>query len=109
MEDQLTALSERWAHICSWTEKRGKILQKLRGQVPNFLKKQRSLEEWLQQQEKKLKEVESNPNDTSEDSLMERYEKLQVATFRSNLESFLPQKLGDLDFSFGYLLIEPPS
>jgi len=36
------------------------------------------LEEWLQAQERKLKEVEANPNESSEDSLMERYEKLQV-------------------------------
>lgn len=37
------------------------------------------LEEWLHAQERKLKEVEANPNESSEDSLMERYEKLQVS------------------------------
>lgn len=78
MEDQLAALSERWSHICSWTEKRGKLISQLKVAVPVYLEKHKELEEWLQNQEKKLKEVEANPNDSSEDSLMERYEKLQV-------------------------------
>lgn len=84
MEDQLAALSERWTHICSWTEKRGNILQKLQVQIPTYLEKQKFLEEWLQSQEKKLKEVEANPNDSSEDSLMERYEKLQARVLLSH-------------------------
>lgn len=78
MEDQLAALSERWSHICSLTEKRGKLISQLKAAVPIYLQKHKDLEEWLQAQEKKLKEVEANPNDSSEDSLMERYEKLQV-------------------------------
>jgi hypothetical protein len=37
MEDQLAALSERWSHICSWTEKRGKLLSQLKETVPEHL------------------------------------------------------------------------
>jgi len=80
MEDQLSALSERWSHICTWTEKRGKNLVQMKTVVPEFLSKQAELEEWLQTQEKKLKEVEANPNETCEESLMERFEKLQVSS-----------------------------
>jgi hypothetical protein len=39
MEDQLAALSERWSHICSWTEKRGRTLGKLIDAVPEHLDK----------------------------------------------------------------------
>jgi len=34
MEDQLAALSERWSHICSWTEKRGRVLSQLKRFTP---------------------------------------------------------------------------
>jgi hypothetical protein len=79
MEDQLSALSERWTHICGWTEKRGKLLQQLRTEVPKYLEKQSNLETWLQAHERRLKEVEADPTNTSEETLMERYDKMQVS------------------------------
>jgi chromosome segregation ATPase len=93
MEDQLAALSERWAHVCSWTEKRGKVLSKLIDQVPVHLEKLKELEDWLHSQEKQLKEVEANPNENSEDTLMERYEKLQ--TLQGEMESKM-HEIGEL-------------
>ncbi|CAL8109930.1 unnamed protein product [Orchesella dallaii] len=91
MEDQLAALSERWSHICSWTEKRGKSITQLKVALPEHLEKHKELEEWLQGQMKTLKEVEANPNDSSEDSLMERYEKLQ------HLQAEMETKMQDIE------------
>ncbi|XP_035715809.1 dystrophin isoform X4 [Folsomia candida] len=93
MEDQLAALSERWSHICSWTEKRGKVLAKLIDAVPMHLEKLKELENWLHSQEKQLKEVEANPNENSEDTLMERFEKLQG--LQGDMESKM-REIGDL-------------
>lgn len=99
IEDQLSALSERWSHICSWTEKRGRVLMKLIEGAPQHLERLKGdlfynfcqfygkldlilycadLEGWLQAQERTLREVEANPNENTEDSLLDRYEKLQA-------------------------------
>ena len=78
MEDQLQALSERWTHVCNWTEKRGELLQNIVKILPEYNKKISEIGDWLESVERELREVECNPDDAEGSSVLGRYEKLKV-------------------------------
>ena len=61
MEDQLAALSERWAHICKWTQERWLHLQELNKAWGEVSGKCVLLQVWLDSKEKMLKGMEADP------------------------------------------------
>jgi dystrophin len=61
IEDQLTALGERWAHICQWTEGRCKRLQNLAVKWSQVTDEFQAIQQWLNSKETQLKLMEANP------------------------------------------------
>ncbi|XP_015176032.1 PREDICTED: dystrophin-like isoform X3 [Polistes dominula] len=77
MEDQLSALGERWAHICQWKEERRQRLQTLSLLWQNIIDDHKKLVAWLNETEITLKQMEANP--ASEiGEVLERIRKLQI-------------------------------
>lgn len=75
-EDQLTALGERWAHICQWTEDRWSQLHRVGAISDNS----HSLQVWLDEQEIQLKSMEASPA-LEIGQIMDRMRRLQVIYF----------------------------
>ncbi|XP_024942901.1 dystrophin isoform X21 [Cephus cinctus] len=76
MEDQLSALGERWTHICQWKEERGQRLQSLASLWKDLMEDYKKLVTWLNETEITLKQMEANP--ASEiGEVLERIKKLQ--------------------------------
>jgi len=77
MEDQLSALGERWSHICRWKEERRQRLESLSTLWQNIIDDYKRLVAWLNETEITLKQMEANP--ASEfGEVLERIKKLQV-------------------------------
>ncbi|PBC26807.1 Dystrophin [Apis cerana cerana] len=77
MEDQLSALGERWTHICQWKEERRQRLQALSSLWQNVNDDYKRLMSWLNETEITLKQMEANP--ASEiGEVLERIKKLQI-------------------------------
>ncbi|XP_026823551.1 dystrophin isoform X9 [Ooceraea biroi] len=77
MEDQLSALGERWSHICRWKEERRQRLESLSTLWQNILDDYKRQVAWLNETEITLKQMEANP--ASEfGEVLERIKKLQV-------------------------------
>ncbi|RZF40413.1 hypothetical protein LSTR_LSTR015750 [Laodelphax striatellus] len=77
MEDQLTALGERWAHICQWTEERWSLLKGLIQQGGAILDQVMWLQAWLDSKETVLKNMESEPANEM-GTILERIKQLQI-------------------------------
>ncbi|XP_015432799.1 PREDICTED: dystrophin-like [Dufourea novaeangliae] len=77
MEDQLSALGERWTHICQWKEERRQRLQSLSLLWQTINDDYKRLVSWLNETEITLKQMEANP--ASEiGEVLERIKKVQV-------------------------------
>lgn len=77
MEDQLSALGERWTHICQWKEERRQRLQAPSSLWQNVNDDYKRLMSWLNETEITLKQMEANP--ASEiGEVLERIKKLQI-------------------------------
>lgn len=77
MEDQLSALGERWSHICRWKEERRQRLESLSTLWQNIIDDYKRLVAWLSETEITLKQMEANP--ASEfGEVLERIKKLQI-------------------------------
>ncbi|XP_076668295.1 dystrophin, isoforms A/C/F/G/H isoform X2 [Andrena cerasifolii] len=77
MEDQLSALGERWTHICQWKGERRQRLQSLSSLWQNINDDYKRLMSWLNETEITLKQMEANP--ASEiGEVLDRIRKLQV-------------------------------
>ncbi|KAG7201714.1 hypothetical protein KM043_004438 [Ampulex compressa] len=77
MEDQLSALGERWTHICQWKEERRQRLQCISNLWQNVNDDYKKLVSWLNETEITLKQMEANP--ASEiGEVLERIKKIQV-------------------------------
>ncbi|XP_029040793.2 dystrophin, isoforms A/C/F/G/H isoform X6 [Osmia bicornis bicornis] len=77
MEDQLSALGERWTHICQWKEERRQRLQSLSSLWQNINDDYKRLVSWLNETEITLKQMEANP--ASEiGEVLERIKRLQI-------------------------------
>ncbi|KAK3925764.1 Dystrophin, partial [Frankliniella fusca] len=61
MEDQLTALNERWAHIQKWTQERWLRLKELNNSWADISGRCVLLQVWLDSKEKLLKGMEADP------------------------------------------------
>ena len=63
LEDQLTALGERWIHLCVWVEERWSTLREVSTLWANLLTEKDKLLEWLDKAENCLKQMERNPTE----------------------------------------------
>ncbi|XP_075226861.1 dystrophin isoform X2 [Lycorma delicatula] len=77
MEDQLTALGERWAHICQWTEERWNQLKGLITSASSISDQILWLQSWLDSKETILKTMEAEPA-TEMGAILERIKQLQI-------------------------------
>ena len=62
MEDQLSALGERWSHVCQWAEQRAVALQQLADHWEHLDTNLKRLKSWLASHEHALKLIEANPS-----------------------------------------------
>lgn len=77
MEDQLSALGERWSHICQWKEERRQRLESLSTLWQSITDDYKRLVAWLNETEITLKQMEANP--ASEfGEVLDRVKKLQI-------------------------------
>jgi dystrophin len=79
MEDQLTALGERWAHICHWTEERCSRLKNLAVKWSQVTDEFQVIQQWLNNKETQLKQMEANPL-LEIGEVLDRIKKLQVSS-----------------------------
>jgi hypothetical protein len=105
MEDQLTALGERWAHICQWTEERCSKLQNLSVKWDQVIDEFQAIQQWLNSKETQLKQMEANPL-LEIGEVIQRIKKLQVSAMQyicCSTASSLQIEVSSL-FEFGYVL-----
>jgi hypothetical protein len=97
MEDQLTALGERWAHICQWTDERYSKLKNLQLKWSQVMDECQIIQQWLDSKETQLKQMEANPL-LEIGEVLDRIKKLQVSfrqynyglTMRHNISRWKP-------------------
>ncbi|XP_039307685.1 dystrophin isoform X10 [Solenopsis invicta] len=100
MEDQLSALGERWSHICQWKEERRQRLESLSTLWQDITDDYKRLVAWLNETEITLKQMEANP--ASEfGEVLDRIKKLQVLKAEMDINqkklTSLQESLQDLD------------
>ncbi|XP_024887336.1 dystrophin-like isoform X9 [Temnothorax curvispinosus] len=100
MEDQLSALGERWSHICRWKEERRQRLESLSTFWQNITDDYKRLVAWLNETEITLKQMEANP--ASEfGEVLDRIKKLQVLKAEMDINqkklTSLQESIQDLD------------
>lgn len=100
MEDQLSALGERWSHICQWKEERRQRIESLSTLWQNIIDDYKRLVTWLNETEITLKQMEANP--ASEfGEVLDRIKKLQVLKVEMDINqkklSSLQESIQDLD------------
>lgn len=100
MEDQLSALGERWSHICQWKEERRQRLESLSTLWQNITDDYKRLVAWLNETEITLKQMEANP--ASEfGEVLDRIKKLQVLKAEMDMNqkklTSLQESIQDLD------------
>lgn len=95
MQDQLSALGERWSHICQWQQKRKQNLQALSSYWVELTETYKKLVSWLNQTELTLKQMEASP-ETEIGQILERIKKLQLLKLEM---SMVQKKLIDLQKS----------
>lgn len=88
MEDELSALGERWAHICKWAEEYGVKLQTLLMKCSRITEKLLWLQSWFDSKEISLKHMESK-NVTEVAEILERIKQLQVILFYIFIKSIV--------------------
>ena len=77
MEDQLSALGERWSHVCGWAEERGVRLKQLAAHWEQLDRELKRLKSWLAAHEHSLKLIEANPS-TDRNQMLDVARQLQV-------------------------------
>lgn len=100
MEDQLSALGERWSHICQWKEERRQRLESLSTLWQDITDDYKRLVAWLNETEITLKQMEANP--ASEfGEVLDRIKKLQILKAEMDMNqkklSSLQESIQDLD------------
>lgn len=100
MEDQLSALGERWSHICQWKEERRQRLESLSTLWQNITDDYKRLVAWLNETEITLKQMEANP--ASEfGEVLDRIKKLQILKAEMDINqkklTSLQESIQDLD------------
>ncbi|VVC26815.1 Hypothetical protein CINCED_3A012694 [Cinara cedri] len=106
MEDELSALGERWAHICKWAEEYGVKLQTLLMKCSRITEQLSWLQSWFDSKEVSLKHMESK-HVTEVAEILERIKQLQ--TLRHQMSSqqkninHLQIKIQNLEENFLYI------
>ncbi|XP_020277682.1 dystrophin-like isoform X9 [Pseudomyrmex gracilis] len=100
IEDELSALGERWSHICQWKEERRQRLESLSTLWQNITDDYKRLVTWLNETEITLKQMEANP--ASEfGEMLDRIKKLQVLKAEMDINQkklvSLQESIQDLD------------
>ncbi|XP_025153925.1 dystrophin isoform X7 [Harpegnathos saltator] len=100
MEDQLSALGERWSHICQWKEERRQRLESVSTLWHSVTDDYKKLVAWLNETEITLKQMEANP--ASEiGEVLDRIKRLQVLKaemdFNEKKLTSLQESIQDLD------------
>lgn len=100
IEDELSALGERWSHICQWKEERCQRLESLSTLWQNITDDYKRLVTWLNETEITLKQMEANP--ASEfGEMLDRIKKLQVLKAEMDINQkkliSLQESIQDLD------------
>jgi hypothetical protein len=98
MEDQLTALGERWAHICHWTEERCNRLQNLAVKWSQVTDEFQAIQQWLNNKEMQLKQMEANPV-LEIGEVLDRIKKLQVSSVQYSCSSAAGRQLRQVEAS----------
>jgi len=88
MEDELSALGERWAHICKWAEEYGVKLQTLLMKCSRITEQLSWLQSWFDSKEINLKHMESK-HVTEVAEILDRIKQLQVKYLIRYLKSLL--------------------
>lgn len=91
MEDELSALGERWAHICKWAEEYGVKLQTLLMKCSRITEQLSWLQSWFDSKEISLKHMESK-NVTEVAEILERIKQLQVIIISFNYDIYYNKK-----------------
>ena len=60
LEDQLTALGEKWAHVCRFVEERGNVLELVANNWQLLKDEEANFNEWICKLEKRLNEMEES-------------------------------------------------
>ncbi|XP_047739356.1 dystrophin [Hyalella azteca] len=76
LEDELTALGERWGHVCKWSEQQWATLQALALHWGQLEEGVRQLTLWLDGKEAQLRHIESNPS-TNQQHILSQASMLQ--------------------------------
>ena len=85
LEGQLMALGERWTVLCTWVEERAEILRITRDELELLEREKERLNEWLDDRECVLREMDRNPSD-NQDELIRQGQLITVRTSeRSNI------------------------
>lgn len=100
MEDQLSALGERWTHICQWKEERTQNIDYLNRLWINVTEDYKKLVAWLSDTEITLKQMEAHP--ASEiGEVLERIKRLQVLKIEMEMGlkklAFMDKAIQELD------------
>ena len=77
MEDQLSALGERWSHVCQWAEQRARGLKQLVNHWEQLDGELKRLKSWLAAHEQSLRLIEANPS-TDRNQMLDVARQLQV-------------------------------
>ncbi|XP_014483281.1 PREDICTED: dystrophin-like [Dinoponera quadriceps] len=100
IEDQLSALGERWSHICQWKEERRQRLESISTLWHSVTDDYKKLVAWLNETEITLKQMEANPA-TEIGEVLDRIKRLQVLKAEMDMNekklTSLQESIQDLD------------
>ena len=94
MEDQLSALGERWSHVCQWAEQRAVGLEQLANHWEQLETDLKKIKSWLATHEHSLRLIEANPS-TDRNQMMDVARQLQVSRYSMNK---IRKKMRDAQF-----------
>ncbi|XP_072152789.1 dystrophin, isoforms A/C/F/G/H isoform X2 [Bemisia tabaci] len=85
MEDQLSALGERWAHVCQWAEEKGNRLGSLLTLRDRMRREAKWLQGWMDEKEVALKLMEADPV-AEKGAVLQRVKQLQILRHQINAQ-----------------------
>lgn len=89
MEDQLSALGERWSHVCQWAEQRSNSLTQLVSHWEQLDGDLSRLKSWLAAHEHSLRLIEANPN-ADRSQMIDVARQLQVNNVNNQIGWHIP-------------------
>lgn len=96
MEDQLSALGERWSHVCRWAEQRASALHHLSNHWEQLDADLMRLKSWLAAHEHSLRLIETNPS-TDRSQMIDVARQLQVIKSQTRFQYSSDSKVLRID------------